>query len=106
MTRRDTTTQLVKYLTDAHSIEQQALAQLVAAPSIVEDDALAQAFAMHCRETEGHERLVRDRLQAHGVSPNRVKDGIGTITGKGFTAFARSQPDTPGKLVEIGRAHV
>jgi ferritin-like metal-binding protein YciE len=91
--------QLVKYLTDAHSIEQQALAQMRSAPKLAEDPALSQAFAAHLTETEQHERLVRIRLEARGARPATVKDLVGTVTGKGFVLFAASQPDTAGKLV-------
>jgi ferritin-like metal-binding protein YciE len=91
--------QLTKYLTDAHSIEQQALAQMRTAPELARDEQIAQAFSQHERETEDHERLVRERLEARGASTSTLKDLVGTLTGKGFVAFARSQPDTPGKLV-------
>jgi len=91
--------QLTKYLTDVHSIEQQALAQMKAAPKLAENDPeLARAFSEHLRETEQHEALVRGRLEARGAKPAVVKDLAGTLTGKGFVAFAASQPDTPGKL--------
>jgi ferritin-like metal-binding protein YciE len=90
--------QLTKYLTDAHSIEQQALAQLKSAPELAGDAALAADFERHLVETEEHERLVRERLAARDASPAKVKDLLGTLTGKGFIAFARAQPDTPGKL--------
>jgi ferritin-like metal-binding protein YciE len=91
--------QLTKYLTDVHSIEQQALAQMKAAPSLAQDPALSAAFAEHLTETEEHERLVRELLEARGAHPAAVKDLVGALTGKGFVAFAASQPDTPGKLV-------
>ncbi len=91
--------QLVKYLTDAHAIEQQALAQLKTAPRIAGDHQIAQAFSDHLIETEGHERLVSERLAAHGSKPSKLKDLAGSLTGKGFGAFAMAQPDTPGKLV-------
>jgi ferritin-like metal-binding protein YciE len=91
--------QLTKYLTDAHSIEQQALAQMKAAPELAGDPVIADAFVVHCEETVEHERAVRTRLQARGSSPAKVKDLLGTLSGKGFVAFARSQPDTPGKLL-------
>jgi ferritin-like metal-binding protein YciE len=95
---RTITTQLAGYLSDAHSIEEQALAQLRSAPGMAGDDRLAAALAEHLGETETHERLVRERLDALGESPSRWKDLIMAIGGKGFLAFARSQPDTPGKL--------
>jgi ferritin-like metal-binding protein YciE len=91
--------QLVKYLTDAHSIEQQALAQLKTAPKIAGDPQIAQAFSDHLVETEGHDRLVSERLAAHGSKPSTLKDLAGSLTGKGFGVFAMAQPDTPGKLV-------
>jgi ferritin-like metal-binding protein YciE len=91
--------QLVKYLTDAHSIEEQALAQMRIAPRLAGDAQLADAFEKHCHETIEHERAVRERLGDLGARPSIIKDLLGTITGKGFAAFARSQPDTPGKLV-------
>jgi ferritin-like metal-binding protein YciE len=91
--------QLTKYLTDAHSIETQALAQMRTAPDIAGDAALAEAFRRHLEETEEHERLVSERLSARGGSPSAVKEAVMGLGGKGFILFARSQPDTPGKLV-------
>src|SRR2546423_1091560 len=90
--------QLVKYLTDAHSIEAQALAQMRSAPGLASDPGLARAFESHEAETERHEQLIRDRLSAHGASPSRLKDAVMAVGGKGFVLFARSQPDTDGKL--------
>jgi ferritin-like metal-binding protein YciE len=94
--------QLTKYLTDAHSIEQQALAQMRAAPELAGDAQLAEAFTHHCHETIEHERAIRERLADRGASPAKLKDLFGTLTGKGFAMFARVQPDTPGKLVVHG----
>lgn len=90
--------QLTKYLTDAHSIEEQALAQLRTAPGIAGDPVIAAAYSMHLQETEGHESRVRELLEARGAAPSRIKDAVMAIGGKGFVLFARSQPDTPGKL--------
>jgi ferritin-like metal-binding protein YciE len=90
--------QLVKYLTDAHSIEVQALAQMRSAPDMAEAPQLAEAFRAHLVETERHEQLVRERLEAHGASPSRIKDLLMGVGGKGFVLFAKSQPDTTGKL--------
>jgi ferritin-like metal-binding protein YciE len=49
--------QLTTYLTDVHSIEQQALAQMRAAPVLAADHELTDAFTRHCHET------VRARAQ-------------------------------------------
>src|SRR2546426_1081309 len=91
--------QLVKYLTDVHSIEEQALTQLHAAPDIAGDEHLAAIFERHLFETEGQEEQVRARLEAHGAAPARFKDVAGRAGGAGMVLFAQSQPDTPGKLV-------
>lgn len=91
--------QLVKYLTDAHSIEQQALVQMRAAPRLAGDARIATIFEAHAAETEGHERGVAELLERRDASPSKLKDIVGTLTGAGFGAFAAAQPDTPGKLV-------
>ncbi|MDX6649135.1 MAG: hypothetical protein QOJ97_1086 [Solirubrobacteraceae bacterium] len=98
MSERTIHEQLVKYLTDVHSIEVQALAQMRSAPDIAGDPELERIFREHLVETEEHERRVRERLEAHDAAPSKVKDIAGAVTGKGFVLFARSQPDTPGKL--------
>jgi ferritin-like metal-binding protein YciE len=91
--------QLTKYLSDAHSIEEQALVQMRLAPRIAHDEALAAVFREHWAETEGHERRTRERLEARGGSPSRLKEAVMKAGGLGFALFASSQPDTPGKLV-------
>jgi ferritin-like metal-binding protein YciE len=90
--------QLVKYLTDVHAMEVQALAQMRAAPKLAGDPVLAKAFEAHREETERHEALIRQRLDAHDASPSRIEDLLGAVSGKGFVLFARFNPDTPGKL--------
>jgi len=97
-TSRDLDEQLDKYLADAHSIEEQALAQLKTAPDIAGEPHLSEAFRAHLAETERHEQLVRERLEARGAKPSKIKDIVMALGGKGFVLFARSQPDTPGKL--------
>jgi ferritin-like metal-binding protein YciE len=90
--------QLVKYLADAHSIELQALAQLERAPAIAGDESLATAFREHLEETRGHERAIRERLEQLGAEPSRMKDIAGRAGGWAMIAFAKLNPDTPGKL--------
>src|SRR5436305_6644657 len=90
--------QLAIYLTNAHSIELQALVQVQRAKEIAGDSELAAAFAKHVEETQRHERFVRSRLEALSWAPVPHKDIAGRATGIGFALFARFQPDTPGKL--------
>ena len=91
--------QLTKHLTDVHSIEEQALAQLRRAPDIAGDEALAEVYREHLVETEEQERLVRARLEARGAEPVDA-EGPGRARGwrAGMILFARANPDTPGKL--------
>jgi ferritin-like metal-binding protein YciE len=90
--------QLVKHLTDMHSIEVQAQAQMKAAPKMAGTDDLARIYEEHERETAEHKRLVGERLEAHGASPSKLKDVVAGATAVPFILFAKSQPDTPGKL--------
>jgi ferritin-like metal-binding protein YciE len=90
--------QLTKYLADVHSIEVQALAQLKAAPKLAGDGRLAAAFREHLDETVAHERLVRERLEERGADTSTLKDVAGRVGGWAMVAFARLNPDTPGKL--------
>jgi ferritin-like metal-binding protein YciE len=90
---------LIKHLTDVHSIEEQALQQMQVAPRLARDPVLARAFREHLTETHEQERLVRSRLDALGADPSKIKDLAARAGGVGMVLFARSQPDTPGKLV-------
>ncbi|HEV2058786.1 MAG TPA: DUF892 family protein [Solirubrobacteraceae bacterium] len=91
-------TQLTKYLTDVHSIEVQALAQLRRAPGLAGDDDLAAIYAEHEDETREHERLVREQLEQRDAAPSTIKDAAGRAGGWGMVLFAKLNPDTPGKL--------
>jgi ferritin-like metal-binding protein YciE len=99
MTGRDLGDQFVKYLTDVHSIEEQALVQMRAAPKLAGDPELTDVFTQHLQETKRQEERVRDLLAEQGGSPSKLKDVAGRAGGAGMLLFARSQPDTPGKLV-------
>jgi ferritin-like metal-binding protein YciE len=98
MAERTLEEQLTKYLTDVHSIEVQALAQLQAAPDVAGDDRLAAPFREHLEETREQERLVRAQLVARGADTSTLKDLAGRVGGWAMIAFARINPDSPGKL--------
>jgi ferritin-like metal-binding protein YciE len=90
--------QLDKYLADVHSIEEQALVQMRRAPEIAGDERLAEAFAGHLPETRAQEDRVRRRLEDRGADTAAIKDLAGKLGGLGMIAFAKANPDTPGKL--------
>lgn len=97
--------QLVKYLADAHSIEEQALQQMKKAPGLANAPGLRAAFEEHLAETERHERLTRERLEQLGAAPSKFKDLVMKAGGEGFIWFARTQPDTTGKLAAHGYSY-
>jgi len=90
---------LTAYLSDAHSIEEQALAQLRSIPSLDGAERLAVALRMHLAETEDHERTVQQLLEGRDAHSSWFKDAMMKLGGKGFILFARLNPDTPGKLL-------
>ena len=63
--------QLVKYLEAVHSTEQNAISQLRDGADSADDQELASAFRQHLAETEEHERLISQRLEAHGATARR-----------------------------------
>ena len=89
---------LTDYLRDIHALEEQSLEQLRSAPDIAGEPALAAALRDHLKETQRHERVVRELLAKRNGGSSRVKDAIMRVGGEGFVMFARAQPDTPGKL--------
>lgn len=90
--------QLVKYLTDVHSTEVNALAQLKTGAETAGEPQLAAAFREHLAETEEQERLIGERLSAHDASPSTLKDLVQKGGAMATGAVAKSAPDTTGKL--------
>ena len=95
---RNAQDQLVHFLKDMYSVEQQALVQMVSAPDLAGDPGLAADFRKHKEETEQQADLVLKRLEAHGESPSVLQGAIMKLGGKGFLLFAKAQPETPGRL--------
>jgi ferritin-like metal-binding protein YciE len=98
MADQDLRDKLVDYLTDVHSLEQNAIEQLRTGVKEAGSDDLKAALQEHLTETEEHERLVSERLEGLGESPSKLKDlaqkGGALMTG----TLAKAAPDTTGKL--------
>jgi ferritin-like metal-binding protein YciE len=95
---------LVKYLRDAHALEAQALQLLETGPQIAEFEALAAVFREHLEQTREHQRLVDDRLAAHGSGPSRFHAGAMRAGALNLSTFFKAQPDTPAKLAGFAYA--
>lgn len=89
--------QLVKYLTDAHALEEGSLRQLDTHIDNSDDPDLREIFTRHKAETETHERRLRELLASHGAEPSSVKDSAWKVGAFAKAALDRAQTDDVGK---------
>jgi ferritin-like metal-binding protein YciE len=94
--------QLVKYIEDAHAVEQHMRRALDTMISTTDDPEMRGHLEHHKEETERHRRLLEERLKAHGASPSAVKDAgqIFLAMSKGVVDKARH--DNAGKNARDG----
>ena len=100
----DLAEQTQKYLADAHAIEMQSIQMLNRAPKITNGEGLSRLYEDHLAETHEHERRVRERLEALGGKPSRLKDAAMRLGALNWAAFFQAQPDTPAKLAGFAYA--
>lgn len=96
--------QLVTYLKDAHALEQMSLQMTDAAAKAADDPELRDLFEHHHHETAEHERLIRERLEAHGETPSKLKELGGRFAAMAKAVEATGPSDTPGRLARDGYA--
>jgi ferritin-like metal-binding protein YciE len=96
--------QLVKYLSEAHAMEKQAVALLSRAADIIGDDEIGSILRAHELQTEEHARYVAERLEAHGESPSKAKDVAMQAGALGIGLAAQALPDTPVRLATVAFA--
>ena len=65
---------LVDYIEDAHAMEQNVLQMLESMIATTQDDEILQELEHHKMETERHEQLLRERLEAHGRDTSLRKE--------------------------------
>ena len=92
---------LVRYLQDAHGMEQQSLQTLQAAVRVAGDPQLESLYQGHIMETQNHLRLLEERLEAHGASRSLTKDLGGRLTAVVHGLGVVADSDTPAKLVAV-----
>jgi len=90
--------QLVRYLSEAHAMEKQALLLLGRGAEIVGDEEVARIFRAHELQTQEHARYVGERLEAHGESASKVKDLAMEAGALGIGIAVQAAPDTPIRL--------
>jgi ferritin-like metal-binding protein YciE len=96
--------ELIKFLQDAHGMEQQSLQTLEAAVMVAGDPQLEQLYQGHIMETQHHLRLLKERLETHGEARSLRKDIAGRLTAAALGVGVVADPDTPAKLVAVAYA--
>jgi len=94
--------QLRVYLKDAHALEQMSLQMTQAAAKASKDPELRRLFEHHHEETQEHERLIRERIEAHGDKTSTIKDMGARMAAMAKGMAATVPADTPGRLVRDG----
>jgi ferritin-like metal-binding protein YciE len=94
----DLEAQLVRGLTNAHAMEEQAIRLLDAATKVAGDQEIAAIYRAHLLQTREHARYVAERLAAHGQQPSRVRDGAMQAAAVGLAVITKAMPDTPVRL--------
>ena len=101
MSQEDLKDELVKFLRDAHGMEQQSLQTLQAAVAVAGDPQLESLYQGHIMETQHHLELLKERLETHDASRSILKDLAGRLTAAQLGAGVVADSDTPAKLVAV-----
>ena len=101
MSQEDLKDELIKFLRDAHGMEQQSLQTLQAAVAVAGDPQLESLYQGHIMETQTHLELLKERLETHDASRSLTKDLGGRMTAVVHGAGVVSSSDTPAKLLAV-----
>jgi ferritin-like metal-binding protein YciE len=96
--------QLVKYLTDAHAIEEQSLGVLRRARRSCAQADLREIYEHQLVRAEAHRELLEARLQAHGAKSSALKDAAMRLGAFNWGLIFQAQPDTPGRATTFAFA--
>ena len=93
---------LADYVEDAHAMEQNDLKMIDSMISTTDDPQVEEMLQNHKRETEEHERRLRERLEAlgRGTSARKQAQAVGAALLKGVGDVARG--DKAGKNARDG----
>ena len=83
---------LADYIEDAHAMEQNDLKMIDSMISTTDDPQMKEMLETHKRETEEHERRLRERLDAmgRGTSARKQAQAVGAALLKGVGDQARA----------------
>ena len=96
--------QLNSWLSDVHALEGQSRQLLEKSKEMDVPAPLAEAFAHHLEETEGHLEKIERRLDERGAGPSAIKDAMLRLGALNWGVFFAAQPDTPAKLAGFAYA--
>jgi ferritin-like metal-binding protein YciE len=96
--------QLVRYLTDAHAIEEQSLGLLRRARRGCARPDLRELYEHQLLRAEAHRELLEARLQAHGAKASALKDAAMRLGAFNWGLIFQAQPDTAGKATTFAFA--
>ena len=93
----DVNQQVIKYLTDAHGMEEQSLRSLEASAKSASVPQLKTLFESHITETRSQQQRIAERLTALGASPSKAKDTGNALISFGKGLIDTVRPDNAGK---------
>jgi ferritin-like metal-binding protein YciE len=96
--------QLVKYLTDAHAIEEESLGLLRRARRTCAREDVREIYEQQLVRAEAHRALLEARLQAHGAKSSALKDAAMRLGAFNWGLIFQAQPDTAGKATTFAFA--
>jgi ferritin-like metal-binding protein YciE len=96
--------QLIRYLTDAHAIEEQSLGLLRRARRSCARPDLREIYEQQLGRAEAHRDLLEARLRAHGGRSSALKDAAMRLGAFNWGLIFQAQPDAAGKAATFAFA--
>jgi ferritin-like metal-binding protein YciE len=93
---------LIDYLKDVHAMEQSVLRMLDSMINTTEDPQIRSSLERHRVETERHQRLIRERLQAKGEDAAVARDLPAILGARGKGVLDQARGDKPGRNARDG----
>jgi ferritin-like metal-binding protein YciE len=93
---------LIDYIQDAHAMESNVRALLESLIASTDDEEIRRALEEHKMETERHERLLKERLQALGADTSTRKETQSLVGALTKSVVDQVRGDRPGKNARDG----